>query len=55
MQQIKGHDMRGCGGDRAFVDVARLALKHGIDVVEMACDLAVEQRTLRAAAARQTG
>jgi hypothetical protein len=39
--------MREKGGDREFVDLLLLALDHGIDVVEMACDLAVEQRTLR--------
>ena len=38
--------MREKGGDREFVDLL-LALEHGIDVVEMACDLAIEQRTLR--------
>ena len=47
MEQIKGHYMRGCGGDREFVDLLLLALEHGIEVVEMACDLAVEQCTLR--------
>jgi len=47
MEQIKDHYMRGCGGDREFVDLLLLTLEHGIDVVEMACELAVEQRTLR--------
>jgi transposase len=47
MQQIKDHYMRGCGGDREFVDLLLLALEHGIEVVEMACELAVEQHTLR--------
>ncbi|NYS25007.1 hypothetical protein HUK65_08370 [Rhodobacteraceae bacterium 2376] len=47
MEQIKDHYMREKGGDREFVDLLLLALEHGIDVVEMACDLAVEQRTLR--------
>jgi len=47
IEQIKDHYMRGCGGDREFIDLLLLALEHGIDVVEMACDLAVEQRTLR--------
>lgn len=47
MEQIKDHYMRKKGGDREFVDLLLLALEHGIDVVEMACDLAVEQRTLR--------
>ena len=39
--------MREKGGDREFVDLLLLPLEHGIDVVEMACDLAAEQRTLR--------
>jgi transposase len=47
MQQIKAHYMRGKEGDREFVDLLLLALTHGIDVVETACDLAVEQHTLR--------
>jgi len=47
MEQIKDHYMRGCGGDREFVDLLLLALEHGIEVVETACDLAVEQHTLR--------
>jgi transposase len=47
MQQIKDHYMRDKGGDRDFVDLLLLALTHGLDVVEMACELAVEQHTLR--------
>ena len=47
MEQIKDHYMREKGGDREFVDLLLLTLENGIDVVEMACDLAVEQRTLR--------
>lgn len=47
MEQIKEHYMREKDGDHEFVDLLLLALEHGIDVVEMACDLAVEQRTLR--------
>ncbi|MGX0978543.1 transposase [Roseovarius sp. MBR-51] len=47
MEQIKDHYMRGCGGDREFVDLLLLALEHGIDVVETACDMALEQHTLR--------
>ena len=39
--------MAGKGGDREFVDLLLLAQDHGIEVVEMACDLAVEQNTLR--------
>jgi hypothetical protein len=47
MERIKDHYLREKGGDREFVDLLLPALEHGIDVVEMACDLAVEQRTLR--------
>lgn len=47
MEQIKDHYMRGCGGDREFVDLLLLALEHGIDVVETGCDMALEQHTLR--------
>jgi transposase len=47
MQQIKAHYTREKGGDRAFVDLLLLALEHGTEVVETACELAVEQRTLR--------
>jgi len=39
--------MAGKGGDREFVDLLLLAHDHGIEVVEMACELAVEQNTLR--------
>ncbi|SNR50391.1 hypothetical protein SAMN06265370_107164 [Puniceibacterium sediminis] len=35
------------GGDWEFVDLLLLAQDHGIEVVEIACDLAVEQNTLR--------
>jgi len=47
MEQIKAHYMRDKGGDREFVDLLLLVLTHGMDVVEMACELAVEQHTLR--------
>lgn len=47
MQQIKDHYMREKGGDREFVDLLLLALEHGMKVLETACDLAVEQHTLR--------
>jgi hypothetical protein len=39
--------MRGKGGDREFVDLLLLAQEHGIETVGMACELAVEQNTLR--------
>lgn len=47
MEQIKAHYMRGKEGDREFVDLLLLALTQGIEVVETACDLAVEHRALR--------
>ena len=47
MHQIKGHFMKDKGGDREFVDLLLLAQEHGIEVVEMACELAVEHKTLR--------
>ena len=39
--------MAGKGGDREFVDLLLLAQDHGIEVVERACEMAVEQNTLR--------
>lgn len=39
--------MAGKGGDRDFVDLLLLAQDHGIEVVETACELAVDQNTLR--------
>lgn len=47
MHRIKDHYMKGKGGDRDFVDLLLLAQDHGVDVVGTACDLAVEQNTLR--------
>lgn len=47
MHRIREHYMAGKGGDREFVDLLLLAQDHGIEVVEFACDLAVEQNTLR--------
>ena len=47
MHRIREHYMRGKGGDREFVDLLLLAQEHGIETVEMACELAVEQSTLR--------
>lgn len=47
MHRIREHYMASKGGDREFVDLLLLAQDHGIEVVEMACDLAVEQNTLR--------
>ncbi len=50
MHRIRDHYMKGKGGDRDFVDLLLLAQDHGIEVVEMACELAVEQDTLRLSA-----
>jgi hypothetical protein len=47
MCRIRDHYMKGKGGDRDFVDLLLLAQDHGIEAVEMACELAVEQNTLR--------
>jgi hypothetical protein len=47
MHQIREHYMADKGGDREFVDLLLLAQDHGIEVVEMACELAVAQNTLR--------
>lgn len=47
MRRIKDHYMKSKGGDREFVDLLLQAQEHGMDAVEMACELAVEQNTLR--------
>ena len=47
MHRIREHYMAGKGGDREFVDLLLLAQDQGIEVVEMACEMAVEQNTLR--------
>ena len=47
IHRIREHYMAGKGGDREFVDLLLLAQDHGIGVVETACELAVEQNTLR--------
>ena len=47
MLRIKDPDMKGQGGDRAFVDLLMLAQEHGIETVAAAGDLAVEQNALR--------
>ncbi|WP_306154055.1 hypothetical protein [Roseovarius sp. MMSF_3281] len=47
MHRIREHYMAGKGGDREFVDLLLLAQDHGIEVVETACELAVQQNTLR--------
>lgn len=47
MNAIKACYMRTTGGDRDFVDLLLLVQEHGIEVVNMACELAVEKNTLR--------
>lgn len=47
MRKIRDHYMKERGGDREFVDLLLEARDHGMEVVEMACELAVEQNTLR--------
>lgn len=47
MMRIRACYMDSRGGDRDFVDLLMLVQEHGIDVVEMACERAVEQKTLR--------
>ncbi|WP_262689830.1 IS21 family transposase [Kordiimonas aestuarii] len=50
MRRIRDHYMQGKGGDREFVDLLMLAQDHGMEVVAMACEQAVEQNTLRLSA-----
>ena len=50
MNRIRSSYMMVKGGDRDFVELLMLVQEHGIDVVGMACDMAVEQNTLRLAA-----
>lgn len=50
MLRIKDHYMKDKGGDREFVDLLILAQEHGIETVAAACELAVEQNTLRLSA-----
>ena len=47
MNKIKARYMDTKGGDRDFVELLMLVQEHGMEAVEMACDLAVEQNTLR--------
>jgi len=50
MNRIKTIYMKVKGGDHDFVELLMLVQEYGIDVVGMACDMAVEQSTLRLAA-----
>lgn len=47
MNKIKDLYMDSKGGDRDFVDLLMQVQAHGIAAVERACDLAVEQKTMR--------
>jgi hypothetical protein len=47
METIKAHYLGAEGGDRDFVDLLLLVPEHGIDAVQTACELALEQGTLR--------
>jgi len=47
MNQIRARYMDSKGGDRDFVDLLMLVQEHGIETVEMACQMAVEQKTYR--------
>ena len=38
------------GGDRDFVELLMMVQEHGLETVEIACDLAVEQKTMRLSA-----
>jgi hypothetical protein len=50
MLLIKDRYLTTKGGDRDFVELLMLVQNHSIEIVEMACELAVEQNTLRLAA-----
>ncbi|WP_204844752.1 Mu transposase domain-containing protein [Paremcibacter congregatus] len=47
MNKIKDLYMDSKGGDRDFVELLMQAQQHGMETVAMACDLAVEQKTMR--------
>lgn len=47
MTQIKDHYMTVTGGDRDFVTLLLLVQEHGIELIDMACELALEQKTIR--------
>jgi len=47
MNKIKDLYMDSKGGDRDFVELLMQAQQHGIEAVAMACDLAVDQKTMR--------
>jgi hypothetical protein len=47
MTRIKNLYMETKGGDRDFVELLMLVQQHDLTTVEVACELAVEQNTLR--------
>jgi transposase len=47
MNKIKACYMNTKGGDRDFVELLMQAQQHGMETVAMACDLAVDQKTMR--------
>ncbi len=47
MDKIKVLYMNVTGGDRDFVELLMMVQEYGIEAVEMACDLALEQKTTR--------
>jgi len=47
MNKIKDLYMDSKGGDRDFVELLMQVQQHGMEAVEMACDLAVDQKTMR--------
>jgi len=50
MNMIKAHYMNIKGGDRDFVELLMMVQEHGIEAVEMACELALRQKTTRLSA-----
>ena len=50
MMLIKDKYIAIKGGDRDFISLLMLAQEHDIETIEIACELAVEQKTLRLAA-----
>jgi len=47
MNKIKDLYMDSKGGDRDFVELLMQVQQHGMEAVEMACDLAADQKTMR--------
>lgn len=47
LQTLKAHYLARQGGDREFVELLLLLAEHGQEVVQIACELAIEQQTLQ--------